>query len=327
MVLSQNKLMPYLDIQLRQRLDTKLARLNKLRPLPPSSIAKLREKLAIEMTYNSNAIEGNRLSLRETYLVINEGLTIKGKSLRDHLEAKDHHEALSYLYDLVSHGKSHTLSEVFIRTIHQLVVQDVDREWAGKYRDGGVIITGADHKPPEAIEIPRLMREFILWIKENQRKIHPVELAAIAHHKLVYIHPFFDGNGRTARLIMNLILMQKGYPLAVILRNDRKKYYEVLHKSDRGDLSALIYFVTQAVERSLNIYLETLIPKGVNKELFIALSEISKKLPYSTKYLNLLARKGKIEAHKDKRNWLTSVEAVQRYMKNRLRKRNLQYSK
>lgn len=314
--------MNYLDPYLKERIDKKLEQLQKLRPLPPASVEKLRQQFSIEMTYNSNAIEGNKLTLKETFLVIREGLTIKGKSLKDHLEAKDHYDALNYLYDLIEHGKQHTISEVFIRSIHQLVVKETDPDWAGKYRTSNVIITGSDHTPPDSSEVPQLMRDLINWAREN-KKLHPIELAAILHHKIVFIHPFFDGNGRTARLVMNLILMQYGYPLVVILKNDRKKYYETLTKADKGNYNLFVQFVAQTVERSMNIYLKTLLPISNKGQKFISLSEISKQIPYSEKYLNLLARQGKIEAHKEKRNWVANVEAIKKYMEERKRKRKI----
>ena len=146
-------------------------------------------------------------------------------------------------------------------------------------------------------------------------------MAAIIHHKLVYIHPFFDDNGRTARLIMNLILIQSGYPLVIILKNDRKKYYRVLSQADKGNLIPFVRFVAQAIERSLNIYLKTLTPVSQKRENFITLKEASKICPYSSKYLNLLTRQGKLEAHKERRNWLTTKEAIERYIKSRKRKR------
>lgn len=313
--------MIYLESQLKERIDEKLRQLQKLRPLPPVSVRKLKEQFAIEMTYNSNAIEGNKLTLKETFLVINEGLTIKGKSLKDHLEAKDYYDALNYLYDLIERDKKQTISETFIRNIQRLVVKETEEESAGKYRTGNVIIGGSDHTPPDASEVPALMDNLMKWAKENKGKLHRIELSAILHHKLVWIHPFFDGNGRVARLAMNLILMQAGYPLVVILKNDRKKYYETLAKADKGNYLPFVRFIAQAVERSMNMYLKTLLPARAGKEKFLPLSEISKQAPYSEKYLNLLIRQGKIEAHKEKRNWLTSIEAVQRYIKNRKRKR------
>src|SRR3989338_5979215 len=151
-----NKGMALLDPRLRTRLDEKLAKLNALRPLNPAQVGKRREQLEVEMTYNSNAIEGNSLTLRETYLVLQEGMTIKGKPLKDHLEAKDHKEALDFLYDLISQDQ-YTISEHLIRQLHQLVVRETEKEYAGKYRSGSVIIGGADHTPPDAVDVPRQM--------------------------------------------------------------------------------------------------------------------------------------------------------------------------
>lgn len=313
--------MNYLSPIIKKRLEEKLAKLNKLRPLPKSAAQKLREKFQIEITYNSNAIEGNSLTLKETFLVINEGITVKGKPLKDHLEVKDHHAALEYLYDLIDKNKKHTLSEILIRNLHQIIIQGTDKEWAGKYRNANVIIGGANHTPPDALQVPQKMRDLIKWLSAQKNKTHIVEISALLHQKLVHIHPFFDGNGRTSRLVMNLLLMQSGYPLVIILKNDRKKYYDVLDKADSGKYEPLVKFIAQSIERSLDIYLKTLTPATVKQEKFVSLAEISKTTNFSAKYLNLLARQGKLEAYKEGRNWLTSKEAVERYLKNRSRKR------
>ena len=313
--------MQYLNENIKKRIQEKLITLDRSRPLPSSLIKKLNEQFRIEMTYNSNSIEGNSLTMKETFLVINEGITIRGKPLKDHLEAKDHYAALEYLSDLVEKGKSHTISEYLIRNLHQLVVLDTDKEWAGKYRDSNVIIGGADHNPPEAIEIPSLMHNLIIWTKENQKVLHPIEFSALFHHKLVNIHPFFDGNGRTARLAMNLLLMQKKYPLTIILKNDRKKYYRVLSMADTENYAPLVRFIAQAVERSLNIYLKIITPSSKKKHKEMTLSQAACNTRFSAKYLNLLARQGKLEAYKRGRNWLTTKEAIDQYLKDRKRKR------
>lgn len=313
-----NKDMSLLDPRFRRRLDEKLAKLKRLRPLNPAQVLKLREQLEIEMTYNSNAIEGNSLTLRETWLVLHEGMTIKGKPLKDHLEAKNHKEALDFLYDLVS-GNRCTISEHLIRQIHQLVVLETEKEWAGRYRNGAVIIGGAKHVPPDALDVPRQMSELIRWLKKNERKLHTVELSALLHHKIAAIHPFFDGNGRTARLIMNIVLMRKGFPLAIILKNDRKKYYNVLQKADDGNQAPLTLFVAQTVERTLDLYLRTFAEEKSSK--LLSLAEASRGTPYSQKYLNLLARTGRIFAVKHGRIWYTTREAIGEYRSGRLRKR------
>jgi len=298
-----------------------LKRLNALRPLPASAVRKLKEHFEVEMTYNSNAIEGNSLTLRETFLVLNEGITIKGKPLKDHLEAINHKEALDFLYDLVDHDKKITVSEHLIKNLHQLITQNIEKEWAGRYRNALVIITGTSHRPPDALDVPALMNDLVKWVGKEQNKMHIIELAAMLQHKFVHIHPFFDGNGRTARLLTNVILLQKGYPLAVILKNDRKRYYRVLQEADSGNLRPLVEFVAKTVERSLDIYLNTLMPSSKIREKQLTLAQAAKGSSYSAKYLNLLVNKGLLEAHKGGRNWLTTKEAVQRYMLCRQRKR------
>jgi len=158
------------------------------------------------------------------------------------------------------------------------------------------------------------MADLIKWVQKNIKNLHPIELATIFHHQITHIHPFFHGNGRTARLAMNILLMQNGYPLVIILKNDRKKYYDVLEKADKGNLESLIKFLAQAVEKSLNIYLNT-IDRSFWKKKLLPLSSLAKKTTYSEKYLNLLARTGKLDAHKEGRNWLSSLEAIIEYKK------------
>jgi len=313
--------MIYLKQEIQDRIERKLKTINSFRPLPVPAIRKLQERFRIEMAYNSNAIEGNSLTLKETNLVINEGITVKGKPLKDHLEAKNHKEALDYLYDLVGAQKALRFSEVLIRSFHQIVMGDTDKEWAGKYRNSLVAIGGTDYKPPEAIDISALMARLTVWFKENEKRINPIESAALVHYKIAAIHPFFDGNGRTARLIMNVILMNAGYPLTIILKNDRKKYYDTLSKADKGDLAPFVNFVARAVERSLDIYIDILTPMGKKKEKLILLGQLSRGSGFSSKYLNLLVRSGKLEAHKEGRVWLSSKEALRRYLDNRKRKR------
>lgn len=315
--------MKHLEVKIANRIEEKLCRLDDLRPLPQSALKKIQDHFRIEMTYNSNAIEGNSLTLKETFLVINEGITVKGKPLKDHLEARDHYLTLNYLYDLVENGKHHTISEHLIRSMHQLIMQETDKEWAGVYRNANVIISGADYIPPDALEVAHKMKELIDWIKGNKGNLHIIELAALLHHKLVYIHPFFDGNGRTSRIIMNLLLMQYGFPLVIILKNDRKKYYNVLSQADKENYKPLVQFIAQSVERSLDLYLKTLTPVSKKREKYLTLAELTSKVPYSAKYLNLLIRQGKLEAHKEGRNWLSSEEAIMRYIEGRERHRKI----
>lgn len=274
------------------------------------------------MTYHSNAIEGNRLTLKETMLVLREGVTIKGKNFQEHLEAKNHEEAMNFLFEFVDAKKRLTLSHHLIRQLHQLVVKDTEAKIAGSYRTTDVQILGSMHRPPPGYQIQARMTEFLKWLNLNQIKYHPVEYAALAHHQFVAIHPFEDGNGRTGRLLMNLILMRKGYPIGIILKNDRIKYYKALDAADHGHPQTLMRIIAQAVERSLDIYLKA-VTKSSSKTELILLSELSSQIEFSAKYLNLLARKGLIKAQKIGRNWHSSLSAVENYRKTRLRKRNI----
>ena len=295
-------------------LEENLKELDSCRPIPKTVLAKIREHFQIEMTYNSNAIEGNTLTLKETAWIIQEGITIKGKALKDHLEAKNQKEALDFLYELIDRSKRNTISERLIKEIHHLIVQEADAEIAGKYREGNVIITGADHTPPEGLNVPDHMQALIKWISANKSKLHPVELAAIVHHKLAYIHPFWDGNGRVSRIIMNIFIMQAGFPMAIILKNDRKRYYRVLSEADKGEYLPLCEFVAQAVNRSLVMYLKFLKPKRKKDEKYISLEELSIDGPYSATYLRKLATQGKLAAFKEGRNWLSSKKALRKYI-------------
>ncbi len=302
----------YLRKNLSNLLCEKLKKLNKLRPLAQALTAKLKKRFEIEMTYNSNAIEGNTLTLKETYLVIQYGITVKGKSLKDHLEAKNHQAALEYLYEIIEHDRAITISHHLIKNLHALVIQDINKNIAGQYRKVDVFITGTDHKPPSALNVEIEMNNLVNWAKENINKIPTVDFAAIFHHKFVNIHPFEDGNGRTGRLLMNIFLMRAGFPLVIIQKNDRQKYYHALALADLNKYQTLVNIVGQAVLRTLNIYLDTL-TESSKKENFITLAQAAKYCSYSPAYLGKLAKEGRLEAFKEKRNWLTSQKALQAY--------------
>jgi len=310
--------MPLLSPAIRQRLDAKLDRLDYLRPLDRGDAARLRKQLDMELIYNSNALEGNSLTLRETVLVLEEGKTIRGKPLKDHLEARDHQEALDYLHDIVS-KKNFLIAEYLIRRLHALVTRETASKHAGMYRTGPVTIVGARHIPPNAVDIPAQMCEMLDWLKREYRSLHLVELVSLLHHKLLHIHPFVEGNRRTARLLMNVILLRSGYPLAIILKNDRKKYYRVLQQADQGKFTRLALFIAQAVERSLDLYLRAFDAEITHH--LLTLAEASMGTPYSPKYLNLLARTGALSAHKRGRIWYTTKQAIEQYRAIRKRQR------
>lgn len=217
---------------LLQEVDALKARLSALRPLPEEALKKIQDALDIEYTYESNRIEGNTLTLQETALVVNEGVTISGKSMREHLEAINHAEAIDYIKDIAH--KDIEISERTIKEIHALILHGIDRENAGKYRTVPVMISGSTHMPPQPYLIEKQMEDFILEFQQMEKeKIHPVLIAAYLHDELVKIHPFIDGNGRTSRLLMNLYLLRNGYTLVTLKGNNEDKinYYKALEKS------------------------------------------------------------------------------------------------
>jgi Fic family protein len=288
------------------------------RPLPTIALQKIKESLSIEWTYNSNSIEGNTLSLRETQMVIQEGITIKGKSLREHFETHNHDKAIDYLYSIVN--DKYILRSIDILELHRLVLRSIEDDFAGRIRNGGVRISGANFTPPNASKVSNLLDDLIHFVNTNPLSLNTIELATVFHHKLVWIHPFFDGNGRTVRLAMNLLLMRCGFPPAIILKNDRKKYYEALNQANNGNYQKLTLLMSQALERTLNIYINAL---PDNDKEYIEISNLVSEpnMAYGQEYISLLARQGKIDAYKEGRNWLTTREAVENYILNRKRKR------
>ena len=246
--------------ELKQQLgtiDSLRARLDAARPLPTHTVASLRDKLALEWTYHSNAIEGNTLTLRETKVVL-EGITVGGKSLREHFEATNHRDAILYVEDIVARNEA--LTEWQIKNIHSLVLKGIDDGEAGRYRRENVAITGASTTPPSFLHLDDEMRALIDW-HQRADTMPPVARAAELHTRFVKIHPFVDGNGRTARLIMNFELMKVGYPPAVIRKEDRLAYYDALDVACvSGDYDDITQLVGEAVERSLKVYLELLDP-------------------------------------------------------------------
>ncbi len=208
-----------------------------------------------ELFYNSNGIEGNTLTLRETQVVL-EGITVGGKSIKEHLEAINHEKAILYLNDLVK--EDNPITEWNIKSIHRLVLKDIDDKNAGRYRRENVTIKGATLIPPDHLKVPELMEKLILCY-ECWNDFHPIIQAALLHGELVKIHPFVDGNGRTSRLIMNLDLMNHGFNPVIIKKENRLEYYEALDKAHTtGDYTNFVKLITRLEIEVLEKYLELL---------------------------------------------------------------------
>lgn len=237
--------------ELFAEVDALKTELDKRRPLTQGELQRLREEFLIEYTYNSNAIEGNTLTLQETALVL-EGVTIDKKPLKDHLEAVGHRDAFLYVQDLVKDKVP--FSESIIKQIHTLVLMDRPED-RGVYRRIPVRIMGAYHVPSDPILVPEQMENLIAEFAGN-KKLHPIERAALFHLKFEGIHPFVDGNGRTGRLILNLMLMQLGYPPINVKYSDRKRYYEAFDSYYRdNDKSIFIYLIGELLKEQLSMYL------------------------------------------------------------------------
>lgn len=250
-----NKFIIDLDDNYFDEVDSLKNELDSKRPIPKETLKSLRESINLEWTYNSNGIEGNTLTLRETQVVL-EGITVGGKSIKEHLEAINHEKAILFLDDLVKDNEP--ISEWNIKNIHQLILKDIDNENAGRYRKENVTIKGATHIPPDYLKVPELMEKLILTYN-TWNEYHPIIQAALLHGELVKIHPFVDGNGRTSRLLMNLVLMNNGYNPVIIKKESRLKYYEALDKAHTtGNYTDFVKLVNKLEIEMLKKYLELL---------------------------------------------------------------------
>ena len=244
-----------LDDDYFNEVDSLKNKLDSKRPISKNTLKSLKESINLEWTYNSNGIEGNTLTLRETQVVL-EGITVGGKSIKEHLEVINHEQAILFLDELVKDKNS--INEWNIKSIHNLILKDIDNNNAGRYRIENVTIKGAAHIPPDYIKVPELMEKLILNYN-TWNNYHPIIKACLLHGELVKIHPFIDGNGRTSRLIINLDLMNSGYNPVIIKKEDRLKYYEALDKAHTTlDYTDFVKLITKLEIEMLNKYLELL---------------------------------------------------------------------
>lgn len=234
-------------------LDKKKKRLDKKRPLPANTVKSLWENMVVEWIYNSNAIEGNTLTISETKVVL-EGITIGGKSMKEHLEVINHKDAIIYLEDLVA--KNAVLNEWDIKNIHRLVLRTIDDENAGTYRTENVIISGAKHRPPPHFLVQEQMENLIKQYNGEWQGFHPINRGSLLHGELVRIHPFVDGNGRTARLLLNFEFIKEGFPPVIIKKEMRPEYYDFLDFAHiTGDYNKFTDLVARCMEESLDLWL------------------------------------------------------------------------
>ena len=291
---------------LYDRIIEKKIRIDKYQPLHPDLEKQIRQERRVEYIHSSNAIEGNTLTLGETAKAIN-GETINGKTIREYFEAYNHPAAIDYIEEQSKTKKP--ITEETIKRIHTLLMDRLLHE-PGAYRTGAARIAGANIMPPKSPEIPEKIIELLKWLNENPYEYPPIELSARFMHRFLVIHPFQDGNGRTARLLMNLVLMKNGYPvLTNISIRDRKKYLSALREADNGDTKPLVNLVAMSVEDNLTKHII-----AVEEIETLSLREASEQSPYSADYLGLRARDGSLGAYKDGRNWRTTREDLAQYI-------------
>lgn len=229
-----------------KKIDALKEEIDAFRPLTPHELTQLREYYRVGLAYASNALEGNSLTESETKIVIEDGVTIGGKPLQDHLEAIGHSEAYDHLLHLVG---NESFTEDDVRRLHYVLYNHIDAEKAGNYRSEQVFITGTDFIPPSPKDVPKRMGELFGSLPTSRSTRHPVEFAALLHKELVTIHPFIDGNGRTARLVMNLALLQAGYPITIIPPILRAEYIATLKRAQTkpNDDTPFVDFIARAV--------------------------------------------------------------------------------
>ncbi|GAC1649699.1 MAG: Fic family protein [Ktedonobacteraceae bacterium] len=297
---------PRMDLRLSERLQRKKAELDTYRPLPHDTVRRLNEDLKVFLTYHSNAIEGNSLSLHETQMVIEYGVTVHGHPLREYLEATNHAHAYQYVTSLID--KQEQITRDTILTLHQLVMEQI-LETKGQFRKTPVYIRGSNMTPPSARDVERLMREWLTWIEGEGLRYETVTRAAIAHHGFEAVHPFEDGNGRVGRLLLNLMLMCDGYPPALLLHDWRARYIQALNTANTGNFGPLLNLIGQAIEAGLDLYLEAC---AVTNDV-VPLRDLVEVSGYPLDYLSWLARQGRLEATKRNGRWYSTREAVERY--------------
>ncbi len=297
---------PHMDPRLAERIRRKKAQLDRSRPLPGDTVRRLNEDLRVFLTYHSNAIEGNSLSLQETQMVIDYGITIHGHPLREYLEATNHAEAYQYVTNLVEKREHITLKTIL--TLHSLVTDKI-LETKGRFRTVPVYIRGSNMTPPPAHQVEQLIREWVTWIYGEGLEYDPVTRAVIAHHGFEAVHPHVDGNGRVGRLLLNLMLMQEGYPPALLLNDWRTRYIHGLDAANTGRYGPLLNLIGQSVEAGLDLYLEACaaVPG------YQPLRELVEASGYPLEYLSWLARQGRIDAVKRNGRWYSTLAAIKQY--------------
>lgn len=275
--------------------------------LSPEVLHHIRSYFRIKNIYHSNAIEGNVLNVGETRQVVEMGLTLTGKPLKDQVEARNLSHAIDFLEQLAAHPERPIL-ESDIRQMHAVVLKGIDDENAGRYRSIPVEISGSAYKPPGPESVPAQMEDFARWlgstsvVTSDQASPEALIRAAVAHTWFVSIHPFVDGNGRVARLLMNLLLMRYGYPIAIITKEDRLRYYDALETSQSSDLSPFLALLTECIHESLEEYER-------------AASEQRERLEWARSLGERFSAPERVKAENEYEVWKSAMELLKSYVR------------
>ena len=301
------------------RIVDKKKRLRSIGKLTPEKIEQVRERMQVDFVFNSNKMEGSTLSRGETELVL-RGITVGkqsipdalgGRDLGDILVAQNHSEAIQ-LVRKMAFDNTYQITEKDIKKIHRIVMKGVITD-AGEYREYNLEVRGAGFTPPPFYQISENMKEFIDMLNNNSDELRPIEFAAQVHYDFVWIHPFEDGNGRMARLLLNLVLVRGGYPFAVIQSVDKKRYLRALRQMDlEREFKPFLIYIARCVEQTLDIYLNS--DSKESREKLLSLSELAKNTPHSADYWSLLARKGRIDAIKEGKTWKATKKIIKAYL-------------
>ncbi|MDE1827191.1 MAG: Fic family protein [Thaumarchaeota archaeon] len=305
---------------IHHRILEKKRKLGYIGKLDSNKIRRIEERMQIDFVYNSNKIEGSTLSRGETELVL-KGMTVGKKNIPQalagkeigHILAAQNHPLAIDLVKKIAFNKTYKITEGDIRTLHRMAMNRIIAT-AGKYRDHDELaVHGAGFTPPLFYDIPKHMKELVHLINNNADELRPIEHAAQVHYDFAWIHPFEDGNGRIARLLMNLLLVRNDYPFTVIKQVEKPKYLRTLKEMDiEGNFEPFLIFVARSVEQTLDTYLAALESKRKSK--FLSLSILAKGTPHSADYWSLLARKGRIDAIKEGKTWKTTKQVIATYL-------------
>lgn len=305
---------------IHDRILEKKRKLGSIGKLDSDKIKRIEERMQVDFVYNSNKIEGSTLSRGETELIL-RGMTVGKKSIPEalagkelgHILAAQNHPSAIEIVKKIAFNKTYKITEDDIKNLHKMAMDRIIAT-AGSYKEhDDLAVRGAGFTPPPFYEIPKQMKELVHLINNNPDELRPIEHAAQVHYDFVWIHPFEDGNGRIARLLMNLLLVRNYYPFTVIKQVEKPKYLRTLKEMDtKGNFESFLIFVARSVEQTLDTYLAALESKGKSK--FLPLSILAKGTPHSADYWSLLARKGRIDAIKEGKTWKTTSQVINAYL-------------